>query len=334
MSKIIFVRNVRFLIPLVLIFFFVSQTFAQSTEQQFPTPVLINEIDGSINPREIGDSRTTTYFYTFNGSQGDLFLNILSTNLNADIDLFIESGLRPLTKIVVYADRGETETGRVVYLRKPEKLLLRVQGRSPNDDPGKFRFKFAGSFVAAASDSPLPPELPKVPEAIVAEARPTPAVAQPVGEEKKETETDDSVEKTEDQDPTESRKAETVERPEAVADEPKTKPKVVVTDPVGEAAEKRSDDAKEREVRDGRSRAESGKESARRERDETRKKAETPDPMAAFSLVIVFRDGSRIERPMTEVSRFAVDKGVLTVVNKGGATGRYSMADVVSVTIQ
>lgn len=326
----------KFTFSLVLLAVASLTAFSQSTEQQFPTPVTINEINGAINPREIGDSRTTTYFYTFNGSQGDLFLNILSVNLNADIDLFIETGLRPLTKIVVYADRGETETGRVVYLRKHEKLLLRVQGRSPNDDPGKFRFKFAGSFVAAASDSPLPPELPKVPDTIIAEARPTPTEPKLADEEKKQTEPVDSAEKSEVQNPpeAESRKAEAVERSEAVADEPKAKPKVVVTDPVGEAAEKRSEETKERETRENRSRAETARETARRERDEARRKTETPDPMAAFRLVILFRDGSRIERPMTEVSRFSVDRGTLTVVNKGGTTGRYSMADVVSVTVQ
>jgi hypothetical protein len=305
MSRILLSRSLGFAI---VIFVLCSALFAQSTEQQFPTPVLVNEINGSINPREIGDSRTTTYFFTFNGSQGDLFLNILSTNLNADIDLFIEQGLRPLTKIAVYADRGETETGRVVYLRKPEKLLLRVQGRSPNDDPGKFRFKFAGAFVAAASDSPLPPELPKVPAEIIAEARPEPVAPKQVEEETKQ--------------------AEAVERSGTDNDEPKTKPKVVVTDPVGEPAEKSSNEAEDRP------RKETARDAARRERSEAGKKAETPDPMAAFSLIIVFRDGSRIERPMTEVSRFAVDKGVLTVVIKGGQTGRYSMADVVSVTVQ
>lgn len=302
--------------------------FPQSTEQLFPTPVSVNEITASINAREIGDSRTTTFFYTFNGTQGDLFLNILSTNLNADIDLFIEHGLRPLTKIVVYADRGETETGRVVYLRKPEKLLLRVQGRSPNDDPGRFRFKFAGAFVAAASDSPLPPELPKVPSEIIAEARPE--------QRDPKAETDESVGKIKTPIPTETerQKVETVEKSEADSDETKIKPKVVLTDPIGEATEKRRDDTKKSETPDDLPRTETAKESARRERSEARKKAETPDPMAAFSLVIVFRDGSRIERPMTEISRFAVDKGVLTVAHKGGQTGRYSMADVVSVTVQ
>lgn len=314
-----FVRSLLLLAALSL------TVFSQSTEQQFPTPVLVSEIIGSINPREIGDSRTTTYFYTFSGSQGDLFVNILSTNLNADIDLFIEQGLRPLTKIAVYADRGETETGRVVYLRKSEKLLLRVQGRSPNDDPGKFRFKFAGSFVAAASDSPLPPDLPKVPESIIAEARPTPADIKSDDDTKQGNDSDDSAKRTE---------TEVAERSEPEAAEPKKRPKVVLTDRVGEATEKISDEAKERERRENRSRAESTRDIARRERDEARRKTETPDPMAVFSLVIVFRDGSRIERPMTEVSRFAVDKGTLTVVNKGGQTGRYSMADVVSVTVQ
>jgi hypothetical protein len=262
--------------------------FPQSTEQLFPTPVSVNEVNGAINPRNIGDSRATTFYYTFNGAQGDLFFNIVTTNLNADIDLFIEQGLRPLTKVSVYADRGETETGRVVYLRKPEKLLLRVQGRSPNDDPGKFRFKFAGSFIAASADVPLPPELPKVPSEMVAAARPT--VAEPT-----------------------EKPAELVVEPRtegktvSESDQPKRKPKVIVSETVGSETK-----TEPRET-------------------VTRKPV---DPMANFSLVVVFRDGSRIERPMADVSRFGVDKGTLTIVPKAGQTGRYSMADVVSVTVQ
>ena len=123
---------------------------AQSTTQDFPTPVTTNEIDGTINARDVGDARLTTYFYTFNGTQGDLFINVNSQNFNGDIDVFTADGLDPVTKIVMYADSSVNETGRVVYLRKPEKLILRVQGRTPGDDPATFRIKFAGSFLAAA----------------------------------------------------------------------------------------------------------------------------------------------------------------------------------------
>ena len=34
-------------------------------------------------------------------------------------------GLRPLTKMVIYADAGSGETGRLVYLRKPEYIVIK-----------------------------------------------------------------------------------------------------------------------------------------------------------------------------------------------------------------
>ena len=61
---------------------------------------------------------------SFDGEQGDIFLNLVSKNFNGDIDVFMLDGLRPLTKMVIYSDLSENETGRVIYLRKPEKLLL------------------------------------------------------------------------------------------------------------------------------------------------------------------------------------------------------------------
>ena len=138
---------------------------AQSSSQNFPTPITANEISGTIKARDIGDSRLTTYFYTFNGNQGDVFINVVTNNFNGDIDIFAVEGLRPLTKIVVYADSSINETGRVIYLRKPEKILMRIEGRSPNDDPATFQIKFAGSFAPstdiAASDEQKPPEVEK-----------------------------------------------------------------------------------------------------------------------------------------------------------------------------
>jgi len=94
---------------------------------------------------------------------GDLFVNVLTRNFTGDIDIFTLNGLQPLAKIVVYADLAENETGRVIYLRKPEKLLLRIQGRTPGDEGANYRFKFAGSFVASReSETPGGPELPRV----------------------------------------------------------------------------------------------------------------------------------------------------------------------------
>lgn len=137
--------------------------FAQSTDQNLPTPVTTSEIRGEIRARDIGDPRLTTYYYVFRGDRGDIFINIVTTNLNGDIDIFTAEGLRPQTKITIYADDAIYETGRVIYLRKPEKLILRIQGRTPNDDPATFQIKFAGSFEPveglAETDAPALPEV-------------------------------------------------------------------------------------------------------------------------------------------------------------------------------
>jgi hypothetical protein len=64
-------------------------------------------------------------------------------------------------------------------------------------------------------------------------------------------------------------------------------------------------------------------------------KGERPvDPLANVQLVILFKNGSKIERPLPEVSRFSVDRGVLTVVSKSGHIGKYQMVDVTKVTIE
>jgi len=51
---------------------------AQSRDVNFPTPVVINEITGVIAARDIGDSRVTSYYYTFDGGQGDIFIKMFS----------------------------------------------------------------------------------------------------------------------------------------------------------------------------------------------------------------------------------------------------------------
>ncbi len=159
-------RVLRLSIPLlsiVLSLVAIEAAVGQSTNQTFPTPITSNEISGTIKARDIGDARLTSYYFQFDGEQGDLFINVVARNFTGDIDVFTQNGLRPLSKIVVYADFGESETGRVIYLRKPEKMILRVQGRTPGDDPATFRIKFAGSFLASTQSEPgAEPTLPTV----------------------------------------------------------------------------------------------------------------------------------------------------------------------------
>lgn len=311
---------------------------AQSDSQNFPTPITANEITGTIPARDVGDSRLTTYYYGFEGSQGDIFLNLVTKNFNGDIDVFTAGGQQPLTKVVVYADLAESETGRVIYLRKPEKLLLRVQGRSPNDDPASFRVKFAGSFLASRDNS-VAPELPKIDTATSSGIRvnsvgtiievlpkPSPYPKSDSGE----VATADKVE---------TEKRERTEPSETAA---KTEPsEVIVPDPAPkEPAPKR------RRVRNQRPRdttkkpqkteaAEVEAPVVKTERRRKNERKETlPDPLASIRLVILFKDGKVIERPMNEVFRFSVDKGVLTVTSKNGSIGRYPLLDVSKVTIE
>lgn len=138
-------------LSLVVVLFAAASIFAQSTDQNFPTPVTTNEINGQIRARDVGDPRLTRYYYVFDGGQGDIFVNVVTKNFAGDIDVFTSETLRPMTKMVIYPDAAATnETGRLIYLRKGERLLLRVEGRSPNDDAAIFRIKFGGSFVAMA----------------------------------------------------------------------------------------------------------------------------------------------------------------------------------------
>lgn len=341
---------------------------AQSTNQDFPTPVTSTEISGTINPRDIGDSRLTSYFYQFDGSQGDLFVNIVTRKFTGDIDVFTQTGLRPLTKIVVYADFGDNETGRVIYLRKPEKMILRVQGRPPGDEAATFRIKFAGSFVASTMpESSGEPVLPTATArnqsgirvnsvgtivAVTPKATPTPLPV-PVSEGRD----DATASQRETSEPVTDAK---LEKPEASSDVPEKKVEVVVTDNIGEAsaasAKPRAKTPPNTRRRRGTNRppvtppveekavtepSTTGTTTitppptrARRGRTPAVAKATQPDPLENINLVILFKDGKTIERPMSQVLRFTVDKGILTVIAKDGSIGRYSIVEVAKVTIE
>ena len=309
---------------------------AQSSDQNFPTPVTTNEIVGVIKARDIGDSRLTTYFYAFDGIQGDIFINVVSKNLSGDIDIFAVEGLKPLTKMVVYADADANETGRLVYLRKPERLLLRVEGRTPGDDPATFRIKFAGSFVAlkpvkgSDGDAPViaaqkegsgirvnsvgtiiepkPKKLPPVtPPKEKAEVAGTPE--KPLEKPKtKEIEANASKEPV-------STRANTAKTVKETPVEPKNKPKSRPAKPKTDAVVTKPPVTKTPPT--------------------TAKTAEkAPDPLANIRLVIQLKDGTVIEKRLNEIVKFSVDSGMLTVIGKNGNINRYSMLAVSKVTIE
>ena len=334
------------------IFLFSLNTSAQSTNQNFPTAVTSNEISGTIKARDIGDARLTTFFYTFNGNQGDIFINVVTKNLDGDIDVFTAEGLRPLTKIRVYSDNPEGETGRVIYLRQPLKLILRIEGRTPTDDPATFRIKFAGSFQAVAAtpetDESRQPEVTASQESdvrvnsvgtiIEIKPKPTPTPKPSIAKvERNEPKTRD--EKPDAENPEPDKKDEPVEndkKPEAaVTDNPPEKKDEPDTKPDEPAAEKPATKTTPRRP-NPRTRRTPTTETKPKPAPE---KKNEPAPVSAaelanIRLVVEFKDGRKIERPMNEILKFGVDKGILTVITKDGYVGRYSMLDIAKITVE
>ncbi len=335
---------------------------AQSTDLNFPTAVTTSEINGTIRARDIGDSRLTSFFYGFDGGQGDVFINVLTKNFSGDIDVFATDGLRPLTKIVIYADAGESETGRLIYLRKPERLILRVEGRSPNDDPATFRIKFAGSFIALAEQKqegnpaiakrqvdpesgirvnsvgtiveiipkqqPSPKAKPEAKETVAANNKPKKTEIPKKKLDNLPTPAVTSVAKT----PVE-KKPKTPKRKENIpeAKEPPAKPVKVAKNDSASADQPIKREAPEVKTvfkKQSKSRA------VKAPKPIAPPIESKPDPMASIRLVVQLKDGKVIERPMNEVTKFSVDKGVLTVTAIDGSTVKYSMLDVAKVTIE
>jgi hypothetical protein len=337
------IQNLQ-LIFCVLLFAFCLSVKAQSTNQDFPTPITAGEIDGKIPARDIGDARLTNYFYAFNAAQGDVFINVTATNLNGDIDVFTVGSLRPLTKISLYAGDSTTETGRVIYLRKPEKLILRVEGRTPNDNPATFRIKFAGSFIPleAATAETQEPKLPEIkPDEtnnvrvnsvgtiIEIKPKPTPQPKDATAKIERENKPDKEVKE---QETPENKEANEEEKSAKVA-APDEKPKPSEETPVKKTPARRRTPPASRTSRT-KTPADAAKAPPKTTKTETPKEP-APNPLAAVRLIVLFKDGTLLERPMNEVSRVNVDnKGMLTIVLKDGKIERHSILDVAKMTIE
>ncbi len=317
--------------------------FAQSTDQNFPTPVTSSEINGQIRARDVGDPRLTRYFYVFDGGQGDIFVNVVTKNFAGDIDVFTVETLRSMTKMVVFPDgTSSNETGRLIYLRKGERLLLRVEGRSPNDDPAMFRVKFGGSFIAIAGG--------KEEEAPTIQARGNEsdikvnAVGTIVEVKLKAKPVKIPVEIPPSVPVKTTSKAETKAlekpKPERVTEkkpEP-SNPVVVVTDssPVATVFNSKKKPEAEKKTPEPKPKATTARATPPKKMVKAVEPPAEPkvDPLANIRLIVQLKAGEVIERPMSEVQRFSVDKGILVVIGKDGKVNRYSILDVAKVTIE
>ncbi|MEP6788603.1 MAG: hypothetical protein ABJB40_09240 [Acidobacteriota bacterium] len=360
----------KFAASLFCVLVFTIGVKAQSTDQNFPTPITASEISGMIKARDVGDSRLTSYFYAFDGDQGDIFINVATKNFSGDIDVFIADGLRPLTKMVIYADTDITETGRLIYLRKGERLMMRIEGRSPNDDAATFHIKFAGSFIALAPEKKdLTPKVDKTETdtssrvtvnsvGTIVSTRPKKQPSKVVEKPKSDISRSEPPKKIDfpkgvpvkiEEEPPASKPA---DETKVVDDKVKPQEDTIPTKAADEAKPETVYENKTAKVTiDPVTLPKATPESAdtprvkstpRRATRRTRVAPQPPaeaiekkaDPLAAIRLVIEMKDGKVIWSAMNEVLRFSVDRGVLTVIGKDGHISRYSILDVAKVTIQ
>ena len=303
---------------------------AQSLEASAPAPVRSNTVNGSIAARDLGDSRLTNHYFALTGTPGDLLITVQSQNLNGDIDVFTAGTLRPLLKLTLYAEIS-TPTTKSIYLRKREDLVLRIEARSPNDEEGKYRLTFGGSFEPIAGGPDIAEN--ETPEAPKTEAPPTgrrgsrvnsvgARIAEPeppVKEVAAAPTPEPTPEPAPEAKPTESPKTEEAKPAET---ETVTPPRRNQRRPTPRRPAPRSTETA-RTV-----------ETPKPEEPKPEPKTEPePEPEIGPRLVIETKDGTLINRPMSGVRRVTVERGQVVVVGLDGKIDRILLANIARMSI-
>jgi hypothetical protein len=341
-------NSILFLMVLAALSAVAPNGLGQSSDQSLPTPVLTNEINGRIKALDLGDPRSTRHFYAFGGSPGDLLITIDSKNLNGDIDVFTAVTFRPLMKTTVYASSQSPEVTKGIYLRAHQILILRVEARTPSDEPGIYHIRFGGTFerfsggipVAEASTesdetaekssanrlSSVGATIPRPPTETVetAEAKPSPSPEKTAEKTSEETQT---IKKT-----TSNTARRTTSRPP-----PRRGTRPAATKPTTSA--KKTETAK--------TETEAPKTETEKPVEEkpavTEKPAETIPPAAKTRtqealpparLIIEEKDGTRIDRPMSTVRRVTIEGNAIVIILKTGKIERIAMSDVARMAIE
>lgn len=329
--------GIKFHFSFLLILIVATVTFGQSLDVGSPTPVRSNSVSGKITARDLGDSRLTDHYYSFTGTPGDLLITIQSSNLNGDLDVFTAVTLRPLLKLSLYAESTSPVT-KGIYLRKREDLILRIEARSPNDDPGTYRLYFGGSFepipggpdIAEAEPEPSPEkpavagqkgrrvssvgariEEPTPPVTEVA-AAPTPAP---------------TPEPTPEATPVETPKPVVTEKPAAESESARTTPPTRNTRGRRPAPRRQPPPPKETPA------TEEPKITAAAEEPKPKPPAPEPEPEVGPRLIIETNDGMLINRSMSTVKRVTIENGQVVVTGKDGKISRILLINVVRMQI-
>jgi len=329
----------------------------QSSDQNLPTAVLSNDVNGKIVALDVGDPRATRHFYAFAASAGDLLITVDSKNLNGDIDVFTAITFRPLMKTTLYASAQSAQITKGIYLRAHQILILRVEARTPNDDAGTYHIHFGGTFEPFSGGIPVaentepaesPTEkasanrlssvgatIPRPPAEVTetAEARPSPE--KPA--EKTSTEPEAPKKETEKPAPTPPSR-----RTAARAPRRGSRPAPAKKQP----AEKKTESTTKTETESPRIEppktetpieekgAPAEKPTETTAATEKQKPQEISPPPVGTRLVIEEKDGTRIERPMSTVRRVVVEGSTIVIVLKTGKIERINMSDVARMSIE
>ncbi|MFL6336264.1 MAG: hypothetical protein ACJ754_23425 [Pyrinomonadaceae bacterium] len=334
---------------------------AQSSEANFPTPVFASEVSGHIAPRDVGDPRRTRHFYTFRGTEGDLVVNLETSELIGDVDVFLAPGFRPLVKFTLFGDAARLT--KSFYLRKEETLVLRVEARAVGDAKGTYHITFGGSYL------PAPPELanqttPEAPTLSPNESRGTRRVTatgarieEPRAEPTPTAETantEPTPAPTPTPERTNGRRASTTRRGRGTRPAPpRARPSESAAQPTPTPTEsteaKPSEDTaaatptptptpRRRNTRTPR--RNTTRDSAATKPTETppppadTPPTPTPEPAPAQRLVIITKDGELFERDMNSVRRVTVENNQVVIVGRDGKVTRRPLANILRMSIE
>jgi len=326
-----------------------SVVFGQSSEQNLPTALLANEINGSIAALDLGDARLTRHFYAFEGTPGDLLITINSRNLNGDMDIFTAVTFRPLMKTTLYAGSQSGEVTKDLYLRTRQILILRVEARTPNDDEGSYHVRFGGSFAPFSGGIPVaensePTSTTKTRRGSKRLSSVGATIAEPVVETPAVNTEPKSVAATEKpSEDTETPKKATPakkrpSRPATTARNSRgrtrpVRPKPATSDrETPKTSQARTDETRTGEVKTDSTRKDTGAPTEEKTEAAKSKAQELPAPGA--HLIIESKDGTRIDRSMSTIRRVVVEGGMIVIVLKTGKIERVSMSTVNRMAIE
>lgn len=325
---------------------FSGHAWAQSTDAAWPSPVRTNQVVGTIAARDLGDPRLTDHFYAFTGTPGDLLITVDSRNLNGDIDVFTFSGLRPLLKFTVYAGNSSPIT-KSIYLRKQEDLILRVEGRTPNDDDAVYRIHIGGSFVSITSGPLAEHEDATQPAIAVGASGKGGRRVSSVGARIEEPRTEVAETPTPEPTPVESSEPKTAPTKPTSRNSRTRRPaprRTRSTEPAKPeetAAKGDTENKPPAEISESETKTPTkGKRPTRKSAAKTapgRRAAKPPDSQEPEDtgprLIIETNDGTLVDRYMNSVRRVTVENGQVVVVGKDGKIQRIPLASVVRMTI-